>query len=377
MATDTKVTNITTDNDILKFTLTNVNTCYANAVRRTVISSIPIVVFQTTPHERNKCNILSNTTRLHNEIIKQRLSCIPIHIDTNHNIRNNLSNYLLELNVDNKTDTTMYATTEHFKLRDLTTNTLVDDAIVKQVFPPFVSPNGTEYYIDFVRLRPKISDELPGEKINLTCELTISTAADNSMYNVTGTCAYGCTPNIDKMEEELSIRRHKWKEANKTEEEIKFEAANWKLLEGLRYVTDNSFDFIIQTLGIYDNENIIKQSCEILRNQLEELIYLTDRDELSIKASDNILDNCYDIILENEDYTIGNILNHEIYTTFYTELKLVDFVGYKKVHPHDANSILRISLVDKTQGKDSVKTMFKSAIDRSITTVESIKRYFK
>jgi len=377
MATDTKVTNITTEHDILKFTLTNVNTSYANALRRTVISSIPTVVFQTTPHDRNKCNILSNTTRLHNEIIKQRLSCIPIRIDTTHNIRNNLSNYLLELNVDNKTDTTMYATTEHFKIRDLTTNTLVDDAIVKQIFPPFTAPNGTEYYIDFVRLRPKISDELPGEKINLTCEFTVSTASDNSMYNVTGTCAYGCTPNIDKMEEELAIRRHKWKDAQKTEEEINFEAANWKLLEGLRYVIDNSFDFVIQTVGIYENENIIKQACDIIRIQLAELIYQIDRDELSIKASDNILDNCYDIILENEDYTIGNILNHEIYTIFYTELKLADFVGYKKVHPHDANSILRISLVDKTQGKDGVKTMLKSAIERSIATVESIKRYFK
>ena len=34
----------------------------------------------TFPHEKNKANIEINTTRFNNEIIKQRLSCIPIHI---------------------------------------------------------------------------------------------------------------------------------------------------------------------------------------------------------------------------------------------------------------------------------------------------------
>ena len=42
----------------------------------------------------------------------------------------------------------------------------------------------TGYYIDFVRLRPKISEELHGEKIHLTCEFDIGAANEDGMFNV-------------------------------------------------------------------------------------------------------------------------------------------------------------------------------------------------
>ena len=37
-------------------------------------------VILTETYAENKCNILINTTRLHHEILKHWLSCIPIHI---------------------------------------------------------------------------------------------------------------------------------------------------------------------------------------------------------------------------------------------------------------------------------------------------------
>ena len=66
--------------DMLGFTLSGVNVSLANALRRTMLSDIPLIVFRTTPYEKNKANIINNTSRLNNEVIKQRLSCIPIHI---------------------------------------------------------------------------------------------------------------------------------------------------------------------------------------------------------------------------------------------------------------------------------------------------------
>ena len=42
--------------------------------------NIPTVVFKTFPHSENLANIITNTTRLNNEVLKQRLACIPIHI---------------------------------------------------------------------------------------------------------------------------------------------------------------------------------------------------------------------------------------------------------------------------------------------------------
>jgi DNA-directed RNA polymerase subunit L len=373
-----KVTDIKEEDGLLSFTISNTDVSYVNGIRRTILSDIPVVVFKTTPYEENKCNILINTSRLNNEIVKQRLSCIPICItDSKTNLTSLQKNYLLELDVENKTDTELIVTTKDFKIRDLVTNTFLDDSSVKKIFPPFIPPTGNnEYYIDFLRLRPKISDEIPGERIKLTCEFSQSTAREDSMFNVTGTCSYGCTPDYEKIDEQLEIRKQKWKDEGKKDSEIKFEASNWKLLEGLRYVKTNSFDFVLQSVGIYENTEIILKAVEILDSKMKVLIESLEKDEIDIHASDNTVENCYDVILENEDYTIGNILNAELYLIFYTDLKMLDYVGFKKMHPHDSDSILRLALTDKTKGISTVKTILKSVMEQSIKRLESIKGGF-
>ena len=88
------------------------------------------------------------------------------------------------------------------------------------------------------------------------------------------------------------------------------------------------------------------------------------------------MENCYDVTLVNEDYTVGNILNYELYTVFYTDLKILDYVGFKKLHPHDSDSIIRVTLSDKTKGTSTVKTMIKAVIDEAIKKTESIKGCF-
>lgn len=372
-----KIANLKEEDGKMTFTMSNIDVSYVNAVRRTILSDIPIVVFKTTPYEENNANISINTSRLNNEIVKQRLSCIPIHINYLELDKYSIENYLLELDVENKTDTTMIVTTKDFKILNIQTNKHLEDGELKKIFPPFIPPNGNgEYYIDFLRLRPKISDEIPGERIKLNCKFSVGTARDDSMFNVTGTCSYGCTPDYEKMEEQVEIRKQKWKDEGKKENEIKFEAANWKLLEGMRYVIKNSFDFVIETVGIYDNQQLFIQSCVLLSRKLSELKALIETDEVEIKRSDNTLENCYDVTLVNEDYTVGNIMNYELYTVFYSDFKVIDYVGFKKVHPHDSDSILRISLVDSTKGVSTIKTMLVSVIDEAVKKVKGMQGCF-
>jgi DNA-directed RNA polymerase subunit L len=370
-----KIADFKEEDGILTFTIYNTDVSYINALRRTILSDIPIVVFKTIPYEENKANIMINTSRLNNEIVKQRLGCIPICAAELQ--ESQLKNYLLEVDVENKTDTNLIVTTKDFKIKNLVTDKYLDDNTMKKIFPPYIPPTGNgEYYIDFLRLRPNITKELPGERIKLTCELSISNARYDSMFNVVGTCAYGCTPDREKMAEQLAIRKQKWKDEGKTEAEIKFEAANWNLLEGLRYVKSKSFDFIIQSLGIYENTVIIIKSCNIVIDNLENIKRSLEQDEMEIKASINTMDNSYDITLVNNDYTIGNILNYELYSVFYQELKALDYVGFKKMHPHDNDSIIRVSVSDKTKGVSAVKTMLSASIEEAIKKLESIKGCF-
>jgi len=372
-----KIANLKEEDGKMTFTISNIDVSYVNGIRRTILSDIPIVVFKTTPYEENNAIISINTSRLNNEIVKQRLSCIPIHIDYLDTDKHSIDNLLLDLDVENKTDTTMIVTTRDFKVLNTVSNKYLEDSEVKKIFPPFIPPNGSgEYFIDFLRLRPKISDEIPGERIKLTCKFSVGTARDDSMFNITGTCSYGCTPDFEKIEEQLEIRKQKWKDEGKKEVEIKFEAANWKLLEGMRYVLKNSFDFVIESLGIYSNDKIIIESCKILLRKFDDLKRLIESDEVEIKHSDNILENCYDVTLVNEDYTIGNILNYELYKIFYTEFKQINYVGFKKIHPHDSDSILRISLEDNTKGISTVKTMLIAVIDEAIKKIKGVQGCF-
>lgn len=369
-----KIDNFKEADDTLTFTLSNVDASYANALRRTIISDIPVVVFKTAPHEENKCNIIVNTSRLNNEIVKQRLGCIPICIK---DLTIPFKNYLLEVDVENKTDTTLIVTTKDFKVKNLTTNSYLEENDLRKIFPAYIPPNGKgEYFIDFLKLRPKISDEIPGEKIKLTCEFSISTARNDSMFNVTGTCSYGCTPDEEKIQQELAIRKQQWKDQGKNDKEIKFEADNWVLLEGMRYVRKYSFDFILQSIGIYENTDIVSKACSILIDKFTNLSKIVETDEITIEPTHTTLENSYDIILENEDYTVGNILNYEIYSVFYADLKKLSYVGFKKMHPHDSHSVLRLAFVNEAENKGSVKIILINTIKDIVKKINSIKSWF-
>ena len=48
----------------------------------------------------------------------------------------------------------------------------------------------------------------------------------------------------------------------------------------------------------------------------------------------------------------------------------------KKIHPHDTDSILRISLINKSQGISSIEAMLISVIEEAIKTIKGVKGCF-
>ena len=355
----------------LCFTLSGVNVSIANAVRRTILSDIPIVVFKTTPYEENKANIIENTTRLNNEIIKQRLSCIPIHMKDFD--ANQLKNIMLELNESNTSeDSIMYVTTEHFKIQNVQTKEYMSKDLVREIFP---ANDYTGYFIDFVRLKPKLSEKLPGEKIHLTCEFSIGTAKEDGMFNVASTCSYGCTPDLDAMMSKLALKKQEWKDSGMNEEDVEFEANNWKLLDGLRHFIPDSFDFIIETVGVYTNSELLVKACGIIMDKLEYINHLIETNTLQIMNSQNTMSHCFDVILPNEDYTIGKVLEYVLYSKYYEGLKTLTFCGFKKMHPHDSDSIIRVAYYENV-GKETVSRDLKECIADAVGVFRKMKKDF-
>jgi DNA-directed RNA polymerase alpha subunit len=123
-----RIANMIEENGFLKFTLANCNTSIANALRRIIISDIPTFVFRTFPYSENKAEIIHNTTRFHNEIIKQRLSCIPIHIS---DMDFPYKDYIVEVDVKNDTDSIMYVTTKDFRMKNIKTDVYSNESAVR------------------------------------------------------------------------------------------------------------------------------------------------------------------------------------------------------------------------------------------------------
>jgi len=329
--------------NITNFQIENVNYSIANALRRTILADIPVLAFKTFPHHENEANFLKNTTRLNNEILKQRLGCIPVHIK---DLQSDYRNLVIEIKKVNESESTEYVTTENFRIKDITSDSYLSESATRKIFPP--DPITGDYII-FCRLKPRISTELPGEEIDVEAKLSIRTADENSSYNVTSTCAYGMT--VDKFKQD-----GKWQEIKDKiitdemkKESIEIVKQNWYNHEGKRHVIEGSYDFILETVGIYTNDEIMKLACDILVDRLTKLMNSIQQDELNISKSISTIKHCYDIILPDIDYTIGKIVEYMLNEKFYksTETKNLSYIGFVKLHPHDSHSIIRMAFMDE------------------------------
>ena len=331
------------EENILTFTISNINVSYANAIRRVILSDIPTVVFRTTPHDKNDATFDINTSRLNNEVLKQRLSCIPIHIS---DLEMPLEDYIMEVDVNNTTESSLYVTTADFKIKNKKTDKYLNDDIVKDIFPP---NNITKQFIDFCRLRPKISDNLSGEHLKFSCLFSIGTAKENGSFNVTSTCCYKNTPDLIKIEETLLSKESEMREKYINDTEYEYAKKDWLLLDAKRIFIANSFDFTIATIGVFTNINIVKNAIEIIITRLKKIIKVYSSQNNLIKASESTIPNCFDIILEDEDYTIGKILEYTLYQIYFIEKETLTYCGFNKPHPHINISIIRLGFNDITE----------------------------
>lgn len=353
--------------DVLHFTLSNVNYSIANAIRRTIMANIPCFVFKTTPYAESMCDIITNTSKFNNEIIKQRLSCIPIHLkDTTMD----LSNYTLIVKKKNDTNSTILVTTQDFKIYDEELKKFIDEANVKKIFPP---DSITGHYIELIRLKPSISSETEGEELDLKCKFSISTAKENGMYNVVSTCAYGYSIDIEYSDKQWAIKEKELKKNSVDSAQIAIEKKNWNLLNSQRYNIQDSFDFKIETIGVYENKELLKKACEILINSLKSIDF--ESDKVKIEDSASTMKNSFDITFLEQDYTLGKVLEYYIYNDHFSKKneKILSYCGFNKKHPHHDEIIIRLGFI-KESNASQIKVILNNIILIIIEDFEKIKQ---
>ena len=333
--------NIPDVNDIFRFTLSNVNVSIANAIRRTVLSNVPTVAFKTTPYKESDAQVFINTTNLNNEILCGRISAIPIYIHPERT--EDIENYIMEIDVKNVTKTTINVTTQDCKIKDKRSGKYLDEHVVREIFPP--NPI-TQDYILLVKLRPKISQTLVGSHIKLSCNFSVQTSSTSGSFVVASICSYRNTLDETKIKFEYENVRKNVEDINKdglTPHEISTFLKNWLILDSKRITIANSFDFIIQSIGVFSNQDIVKRACNSIILSLRQVAEQYRSGTSIISETSTTMKNGYDITLDGVGHTIGKIIEYAILTHMYEGTKVLTFCGFRKAHPHDTFCTIRIS----------------------------------
>ena len=382
------VSGIHVSNGELRFTLENADVSIANGLRRILLSEIPCVVFRTDVHADTTENTVFhvNTTRHHNEILKQRLRCIPICIPDKHTITDfNYKAYRCEVRKKNMSDVTEYVTTGDFKIIEKATGKENVELTKKM----FVADPLSGHYIEFARLLPRVVDYTEGEELHISAEFQIGTAEQDGAYNVCSTCTYACTPDKAKQDDEWAKVAPTQEPASgssgsgkeKEAEAVNADAEkNWRLSSAQRIFKENSFDFMVETvsMGVYTNGELIRKACDCMKIKCETFIEKLN-DEANIVDAKYLvtIPFAFNIILRKEGYTLGKALENLIYSKHYLGDRTLTFCAFKKVHPHDVDSFIQVALQNDTENNAAQVAAIAVAAAKDIISIfEHIKKQF-
>ena len=301
-----KIINMIEENQEMSFDIVDCDVSFVNALRRTMLSDIPVCCIRTENESVNQCHILVNHTRLHNEILKQRLSSIPIHTT---DLELLPGKYQLVVDVTNDTDHVLLVTTEHFKLRQIGTDIFMTDELTKRIFPPSYFPSVD--FIHFATLKPATPfiQHTSHPKLHLVAEFSVANAKTNSMFNVVAKCSYFANVDWDKAHTQLHTLQTSWKFSQLSDAEIKLRTDNFMLLDAFKFNIHNSWHFSFQSIGQLSLSHILSNSFKLIQ---QTLLHIAKRHSNTV-----------------DDFTYANLITHALHF-----IRPLQFHSLLQTHPH-------------------------------------------
>ena len=198
----------------------------------------------------------------------------------------------------------------------------------------------------------------------MSCLFDIGTSKQDGMFNVVSTCSYGFTVDKIAQADAWSEKEKEYKDKKMTKDDIASLKQNWLLLEGKRHTIPNSFEFVVESVGVFENMDIVDKACSVMLNKLKKFI-TTVQNTLSdmVVESESTIPNCYDIKLVGEDYTLGKVLEYILYTNYYVNKKSLSYCGFQKPHPHIDVSLLRLAFKEPTDNEEISKYLIQSCTE--------------
>jgi len=140
----------------------------------------------------------------------------------------------------------------------------------------------------------------------------------------------------------------------------------------------------VETLGVFTNEALVKKACEILIAKLTSIGEKAIGD-LPVEKSVSTIENSIDVRLDGIGYTVGKVIECVLHQNYYQgdKVKTLSYVGFRKNHPHDEHSIIRMGFIADPFETDQIplinvgKGLIRNACEGAVAVLTGILEEFK
>jgi len=385
----------------VRFVLQDVHYSLANGVRRAMIAKVPTIGFKSEPHAQSTIKIGRNDTYLNNQIIAHRLAMIPIQAP--HPDQFEVDDYVFYLDVSNDTNTLLVVTTEHFKIKRVSTNAFLSEKETRALLP--ADPLTGEFF-PIVKLKPKYytgieqvaeaaaaigaNIRMAGSDtvgIKLSAKLVISTGDENGHFSPVAACSYGNTRDPARAAEALAkfveSENAKNVAAGLTPYPEDVLVRRFNLNESQRWykVDENgeptSFDFVVESVGVIPPLICVERGFQWLVDALDRLIsnLETGNEKAVIVRPVASLGNGFEIIIEGEDDTLGNVIQCSLIRQYASlglepENRRLASISYFRTHPLERRIIIAVKPIDSATMDGCIADVFIPGCRNLITEIK-------
>lgn len=352
--------------------MNDVDLSIINSLRRIILAEIPNVGFGFDPHEP-RINIKTNTTSLHNEFIRQRLSMVPINIDINKVLDFEEKDYTFRIRSKNLEPEDYFITTGDINVYDK------DDKILPKEERDKIFPKNPDY-IPLLYLKASANiEEQDGAEIDIEARATKDIAKTHAGFAPVSICAHEFIVNEAEAKKALEKHEKEWYEKNREkmskrdlEKELKYIRADFQNLTRARFYYKNIYDepnsILFKLESEYTNftpEYIIFKGLAIMLGKIIELTEDIEKKKIKIQNVEGATNpNLWEFQIIGEDHTIGNLVQSLFVNHFCRDedSKRIIYCGYNKGHPLQDAIIVRVETADEKAVKD-VREMVIDGLD--------------
>lgn len=372
------------DSETLTFNIDNFDCSFANAIRRIILGEVATVGFRTEYGRESDIKIRKNTSALHNEFLSHRLSLIPVHYNYKKFDDFDPNKYEFVLQKKNNTSKTIDVTTADIVVRDITKEPaiILSDDMTRSLFPPDPITND---YILINRLKPSksgIGDE--GEELDISMRATMGIGNEHASFCPTCIAVFSNRRDEVKVEEafkELIDKKNAERKGNPLNKlEIAKERQSFNVLDADRhFMVDekgepNAFKFTIESDGRIPSHIILLNALDIFKKNLVNLAQeVKDDKKVEIYNSDCIM-NSYDVAFEDEDYTMGYLIQDYIYKLYKdVENPVVNYIASNVPHPLENKLVFRVGMVEKNTKTEAIRNLISNTCQEIINEISKLR----